>query len=112
MIPRIIIGSMNVRGMLQRPDTSTVTPAGGRPKTWVDVLPVWMNVTAAAGKEQLFGMKITASMTHVIVMRYRSDVTEKMRIVIKGVPHQIKEIDDVEYRGRKLILGVERGVAS
>ena len=110
MIPRFVIGSMNVRAMLQE-YTVTTTPAGGREKTWADVQEVWVNVTSAKGREEVFGMQIRATSTHVITMRYR-EVNEKMRLVIKGVNYNIQSIDDVEYRGRKLVLGVERGVGT
>lgn len=111
MIPRLIIGSMNVRGTLQN-YTIAKTGAGGRPKTWADMAIVWMHVEAANGREELYGMQIQASMTHVIIMRYRTGVTTDMRILIKGDPYNIRSINDVNLRGRKLILGVERGVAT
>lgn len=102
---------MNVRGKIQN-YTVVPTAAGGRPKTWADIATVWMHVEAANGREELYGMQIQASMTHVIIMRYRAGVTTDMRILIKGEPYNIRSINDVNLRGRKLILGVERGVAT
>lgn len=117
MIPRLVIGTLNQRGMLQRPVPGS-TPAGGRPRTWQDVPSgsddgkYWMSVTSVNGREEVFGMKIQATMTHVIVMRYLGGVDTTMRIVIKSVVYNIRAVNDMELRGRKLILGVERGVAT
>lgn len=110
MIPIINIGQMSKRGVLQRPSSST-TPSGGRPRAWQDVANVWLSISSVNGREEVFGMKIQPSMTHVIVMRYRV-VDTAMRIVIRSIPYNIRAVDDVELRGHKLILGVERGVAT
>ncbi len=60
--------------------------AGGAPvDVWTDLLTapaIWADVEPLSGREFLEAARVNAEITHRIRVRYRSDLTERMRIVL------------------------------
>lgn len=110
MIPRIVVGGLSQRGVIQT-HTSTPDGAGGSVKSWSNTATVWMRIQPLAGQEQLAGMQIQDKVSHKITMRYRA-LTTAQRILHKGIAYNIRAILDEEGRERKLTVMCEQGVAT
>lgn len=88
-------------------------PKGARRKeSWTDLATVWGEVIPLAGREGWVQKQVDAELTHLVKLRYRSDVTSRMRLKvgttilnIKGPPRNVQnanvllEIDCVEEEG-------------
>jgi SPP1 family predicted phage head-tail adaptor len=57
-------------------------------------------------------MQLQASVTHRVMMRYRSDLTPADRLLIRGNPLQIRAIINIEMRDRWLEVACDAGVAT
>ena len=74
--------------------SSTTTDAQlGRPKTWtvLDTVAAKVDSAGDASEGQQVG-GITASAKHIVTIRYRSDVTAKMRLRWRGMTLQIHSV--------------------
>ena len=86
--------------------------AGGSTVSWSDVDTVWAEIASRrTGGEALFAGKLQAGMTHVVTIRYRADVTAKMRISYDGRLFNIRRVDNVDAADVLLELLVEEGAA-
>lgn len=110
MIPRITIGQMNQRVLIQR-YSSSPTAAGGRPRTWSNLATVWARVEQLKGDELVEAMKINPKITHRIMMRYR-DLRSADRLVHKSVNFAIHSIINEESMDVKLVILAEQGAAT
>jgi SPP1 family predicted phage head-tail adaptor len=91
------IGNLDRRIVIQ---TSTVSrdAYGEAIPTWSTLRTVWAWIRPVAVSEGEKSNKITASDTVRFVVRYRSDYTEKMRIVYNSNTYEIKGIQEVGRR--------------
>ena len=85
-------GKLRHKMTLQQPVTTQDTTTGEMVTVWTDVAKVWAsleplsaNAFVAAGAEQ---SEVTARVT----IRYRDDVTSKMRLVYRGMYYDIKGV--------------------
>lgn len=77
--------------------TLTLTPdgQGGSTESWAnipDTPTCWAKVTPKSAKERYFSQRVEMNTTHEIVVRWRNDLTSKMRIVHEGKIFQIHGI--------------------
>ncbi len=112
MIPVINIGALPHYGTIQtKADTSN--GSGGFTRTWADeATRVPMAIKPIDGEERVYGMQLQTKVTHEITMRYREGMTTDKRIVHKGVAYNIRFVNDVELRNKKLVIFAEQGVAN
>jgi len=104
-------------GMLREPITIQRKMAasdgmGGQAIQWVSLSTTRAYVKPLSGREALQAMQLQASVTHRIMIRYRSDLTTADRILMRGKPLQIRAIINVEMRNRWLELSCDEGVAT
>lgn len=73
------IGDMRHRITVQEPVKS---PDGykGHTVQWRDLIEVWASVEPLSGREYFYSHQIKAEVTHRVKIRYRTDITVKMRI--------------------------------
>ena len=84
---------------------------GGWDADWVEIDKAWAYIKPLSGTESLVGMQLEDAITHNIVMRYRSDVVPKNRVVYDGREFNIISAINVEERDRWLQLRCEEGTA-
>lgn len=96
----IQIGRFGHRVTLQE---KTQTDEAFGEETWSDISspnPVWAKVRPMEGSEYFQGQQIDAKVTHVVSIRYRSDVTSHQRLLHDGrvldIQHVINENEDDE----------------
>lgn len=85
---------------------------GGQAHQWVDLFTARAEVRPLSGRESLQAMHLQASITHRVIIRYRSDIAPADRILLRGEPLQIRAIINIEMRNRWLELACDAGVAT
>lgn len=78
---------------------------------WADVASPewWASDTAMEGREAERAGISLAQVPHLLLGRYRSDVTPEMRLMRGGVPYWIVSAVDPDQRGRELrVIATER----
>jgi len=94
---RIRIGNLDRRITIQSsPDVEDASFAPT--EQWSDFVTVWASKEDLRGTERFAAMSLNATTTTRFVIRYRSDITEKMRIVLDDVNYGIDSISEI---GRK-----------
>lgn len=94
-----LIGGLTDRVKVQYPNRSQ--PAGGRgvaSVTWVDSGSVWANVKTTNQAEDPQGRALVATATHVVTVRYRSDITQLYRLIWRGKTLNIISVIDDDNR--------------
>jgi SPP1 family predicted phage head-tail adaptor len=104
------IGQLRQRVSIQA-QVEVETDMGGSDITWVEVFNCRARVEALSGRELLVAQQMEASATHKVTFRYRSGVTAKHRLVIEGVPWNIRHNANPDERKVWLELLCEEGVA-
>lgn len=105
----ISIGDLRSRITFQTA-TRVSDSQGGFTETWSNLATnptVYAYLAAVSSRERLFSEQIQYQRSHVIVIRYRSDLDTSMRITYEGREFQIKGIRNPEERKAFLILDVE-----
>ena len=79
-------------------------------ETWSDLATLWAAFPDQNGKEMRAAQKLYASVTAVIVIRYRADVTVMHRILHGSHVYEIQAVIDVNMRHHWLHLYVREVV--
>ena len=90
----------------------TADGGGGAARGWQDVATLWAEVVPLRGAESLQAEKVTAEITHLLRLRYRSDVTPDKRLLLGGRALNIRAVLNVGERGRELEVYCEEGAAT
>jgi len=101
---------LNHRVTLQR-RSATPGALGQASTTWTDVATVWAAVEPLRGRDWFAAGQRQASADVRITVRHRADVTADMRVLWRGVPHDLSAPPiDVRGEGRYLELMCITGV--
>lgn len=104
-------GKLRERVTIQRP-TSQASPEWGRSDGWEDVATTWASVEPVAAAERFSQKGVESLTTHVVRVRYRTDLTEACRLVWRGNVLDIIGVVDVGAGQVELeIAAVEHGKA-
>src|SRR4051794_1805977 len=82
--------------------SQTTDGQGGFTNTWADVADVWASLEPVKGYERYQAMQTQTPVTHKIILRYRSDVTTKHRLLYGSRVFVIKELLNVGEMNRFL----------
>ena len=114
------VGAMRHRVQLQ--SKTTVSDGGGSAAvtTWTTFAQVQSSIEGKSGAERLFGDQLQEPITHIIKMRYRSDLTFKNRIQYKYTNNgltqtrvfNIKRIINTNNRNKFMEVMCIEGVAT
>lgn len=98
-----MIGKMNKRITIQRlaqvPDGG-----GGYTEDWQDVATVWAKVEPLKSWEEYEAQKVQQKIDYKMIIRYRSDITQDMRVVYNNVLYKIIGIKNIDEDNRFLEL--------
>lgn len=83
---------------------------GGYSTTWDLFVGVWAKITAKQGNEISKGDQLDATATSEFIIRYRSDLTESMKIKYRDVDYQIRSIINIDEQDEWLKIKAVRGV--
>jgi len=106
-------------GMLKEPVTfqrmtRTADGAGGQTQTWATVsgAPTRAYVRVASGNERYAHDRVEATIKLKLTTRYTNALRESDRVLIRGRAHNIKLLNNLEFRNQWLEISVDGGVAS
>jgi len=88
---------------------------GGLTKAWADLATdpdVWASVKAGGGGESTTEDRTNATAMTTFVIRNRSDIDERMRIVWEGLDYNIRHVMREGSRAMYLTILAERGVSN
>jgi SPP1 family predicted phage head-tail adaptor len=95
------IGDMRQRITFQK-EVKTADGSKGFTIAWQDVISVWAGVQPLSGREFFQAHQIKAEITHRVKIRYRTDITVKMRIKHRDRYFEIESILDKKERREEL----------
>lgn len=104
------IGKLNKRAQFQT-ETRISDGAGGFARTWSNFAKVWAKLIPKTGSEQIIGDQQTHVVSNELIIRYRTDITTSMRVVISGTAYNVQSFSDTESDKRYLTLSISQGVA-
>lgn len=84
--------------------TETADGAGGFTSSWADTVSIWAKITPTSAYERAQAMQLEATVTHKILIRYRSDIVPKQRIKFGSRYFGITGITNIEERNQYLQL--------
>lgn len=90
-------GELDRRVTIEQP-TETRDSYGEPVTTWSELATVWASREDMRGQERFTAQQVHSELTTVFRMRYRDDVTTKMRLKENGV---IFDIEEVVETGRR-----------
>ena len=101
------IGSKQKRITIQKP-TLTTDSQGGKTRTWSTRCTVWAHERPLSGREAIQASAVTASLTSVWEIWYRSDISVKDRIVFGSRTVEIAAVvDPTDTRAELHLYGSE-----
>lgn len=107
-------GRLRKRAFFQRKDREPDEQGGGA-VSWVPLLDRAAAFAPERGRERLKAGRLEAALGGVVTIRSCSAtraITEADRVLIDGVPYQIRSIANPDSRDRDLEIVVEKGVAT
>jgi SPP1 family predicted phage head-tail adaptor len=110
------IGKMNRRLHFQT-QTRTSDGAGSSSVSYSDSFTTFGMITPKSGNEKLFGDQLEENITHIIKIRYRTDVSHKNRIQFRPDSNttrtfNVKRVFNTNDRNRYLNIQCVEGVAT
>lgn len=106
-------------GMLREPvtfqrQTRISDGAGGQTQTWAAIsgTPSRAFVTNTSGSERFASDRVEATVRLKLVTRYNASLKENDRVLIRNRAHNIRFINNLEFRNQWLEILVDGGVAS
>ena len=104
-------------GMLREPvefQAQVITSVGGGASeiTYTNKANVRGHFKPISGNERLYAERLDATTRNRLVIRYRSDLTESDRVIIRGRAYQIRSIINTEFRNKFLEIDLDGGVAT
>jgi len=104
-------------GMLREPvefqsQVKTDIGGGATTITYVKRVDLRGHFKPMSGSERLYAERLDATTRNRLVIRYRSDLTESDRVIIRGRAYQIRSIINIEFRNKFLEIDLDGGVAT
>lgn len=104
-------------GMLREPieiqqQSISVGVGGARDISYTKRADVRGMVKPLSGSERLYADRLDATTRYRVVIRYRSDIVESDRLIIRSKAYQIRFINNLEFRDKFLELDLDGGVAT
>lgn len=77
---------------------------------WVEKFKIYCKIEEKSGEEKFAHQRVETRSKVVFTTRYRSDILPTDRLVLEGVAHNIREINDLMRQKRWLEITAEEGV--
>ena len=110
----ISAGMLTRRIKIQRP--STIKDSVGAPcRSWLDVATVWADIQPLSGKEAVIANRISAELSHQIIVRYQSlfdnpQRVAQMRVLYKARIFNIHSALNEDEKRTQIILLASEGL--
>lgn len=93
-------------------ETKTKDGVGGYSSSWDTHLQPYSYIKPVSGFERLQAMRLEASISHKIYIRYVADISPNDRIIFNSRQMQIRAIINIEERNKWLELTCDEGVVT
>lgn len=109
------VGKLNHQVKIQKP-IDDIDAYGQTVQGWLDVATVWANIKPIGVREKLRAMAVEASISHTVMIRYRSDFlpltnTDSWRIFLIDRVLQIQSASNVSEEKKYILFEcIETGV--
>jgi SPP1 family predicted phage head-tail adaptor len=107
----VLAGRMRQRVRIEAP-ALTADGLGGTTRAWQTVATVWAEIRTLSGNERMAAGQLASQVTHRILLRYRTDVTQEMRILFGTRVFAIRAVLEKDGRRRALEILAEEGAGS
>jgi SPP1 family predicted phage head-tail adaptor len=104
-----MIGQLRKRLELQT-ITETADGGGGFTETWTKVTIIWGSIKPLDARERLRAMVLETPITHKIMLRYRTDITTKSRLLFGTRIFNVREVINIDERNKYLEILAEENV--
>jgi SPP1 family predicted phage head-tail adaptor len=101
-------GEMCYRITVQTASASSVDDYGDYDGAWYNLAELWAKMEWKTGEEKMDAEQLTAWRGVEFTIRYRGDITEKMRILWEGDYYDIESIAQVGGRKRFELIRTKR----
>ena len=98
----VSVGELRHKVTVQKP--ITVSDAGYESVSYTDVATVWASIAPLKGREFWTAKQIASTVTHRVIIRYRSDVSANYRILFGSRVFDIETVRNIDERGRWLVM--------
>jgi SPP1 family predicted phage head-tail adaptor len=99
-------GTLNERITFQQA-TETRNVLGEMVPVWSDIATVWARVEGVSAREYLSAGQMDVTITHKVTIRYRSELTQKMRVIWRGRTLEIVSLLEHDNRTRHELICTE-----
>jgi SPP1 family predicted phage head-tail adaptor len=82
--------------------TITRSAMGAEVKTWGELDQVWADIRPGSGREDVSAQQDWSTVAHIVRIRFRTDVTPKMRIIFGSRLFEIQAV--VDPTGRREVI--------
>lgn len=106
MSARVHIGELRERMVLEAPSRES-DGGGGASVTWDEAAVLWAKLTPRSGAESLAHDRVSGSVSHEIVVRYREDITPARRLRLGPRVFDIRSAFDPDGRRQWLVCAAE-----
>ena len=103
MITILKAGELNHRITIEKNEPITSSD-GSLLENWVTVVSVWADYQAKSGREFFAAQRFNAEVNALFRIRYRSDLTVKMRVKYKSRCFEILFLNDTDKDQGELVL--------
>lgn len=101
-------GTLDRRIVIEK-NTPIRSASGAEKESWATFATVWAGARHVAGGETFRGIGIVASAEIAFTVRWRTDITEEMRIQFDGDDYDIHRISEIGRREGLVIQASRRG---
>ena len=104
-------------GMLREPvefqsQVKTDIGGGATTITYVKRVSLRGHFKPMSGNERLYSERIDATTRNRLIIRYRTDLLESDRVIVRSRAYQIRFINNLEFRNKFLEIDLDGGVAT
>jgi SPP1 family predicted phage head-tail adaptor len=103
----VAIGDLRERVFIQRDAGASRDAVGGLVPSWETVANVWARVAPMSTGEQFRRQQMQANANWKVTVRYRNDLSPKMRVVWGSRTFEVKGVTNADERRRFLDLACE-----
>lgn len=103
---RPAIGALRSRVTIEAP-VDAPDGAGGFTRSYATLAQVWAKIDPAGARDDFVEQRQEQSTTHVVTIRWRSDVKSQMRLIYRSRRLLIQSVVDLRERRRFLVCSCE-----
>ena len=98
------------RQVLIQSRSSALDGFGQKVRAWTDLASVWADIQPLSGRELEVARAVQAEVTHQVTIRYRTGLSDLMRLVYQGRYFNVNSVIDTDTQHKQLLLLCTEGL--